>query len=166
LNIEVRPTLPPGFQSCGGEKGGASAVPPPSVGEAWRTRFGVMSAEEASGVPPGSRGMPYPGQKPISEVEALTQKIKSATDGGSVDEATKAALDAAAEREAAEKEAKKGCELRRFAGSFMPHVPTHFFLAATLQPIPRCTPSLTTLYYPNFSTFHIIQQGWRSCSHI
>lgn len=109
LNIEVRPTLPPGFQSCGGDKGGASTVPLPGVGEAWRTRFGVMSAEEASGVPPGSRGMPYPGQKQISEVEALTHKIKSTTDGN-VDEATKAALDAAAEREAAEKEAKKGCE--------------------------------------------------------
>ena len=107
-------------------------MPPPSVGEAWRTRFGVMSAEEASGVPPGSRGMPYPGQKPISEVEALTQKIKSTSDG-SVNEATKAALDAAAEREAAEKEAKKGCELRCFvfAGSFL--WPNIFSLTYTLS---------------------------------
>ena len=83
----------------------------------------MISSEEASVFLEGTRGMPYPGQKPLSELEAHSQKVQSAD--GKVDEATAAALDAAAAREAAEKEANKGCECF-FSLAFL-HVNTNPF---------------------------------------
>jgi len=136
LNIEVRPSLPIGFHGCENEKFKGVSITLPAVGEAWRTRFGVISAEEAATVPVGSRGNPYPGQKPLSETEALSHRVKSAD--GKVDEATVAALDAAAAREAAEKEANKSCKCLFYTrlhvgnsrNTFFTFVPTPYTLLA------------------------------------
>ena len=101
-NIEVRPAVAGGFAGCSGAAGRAL----PALGAPWRTRFGVVAFEDVVGPTDGAfKGTPFPGQKEITAVDVLTTQLN--TNGGVVDEASKAALASAAAREAAEAEGKK-----------------------------------------------------------
>ena len=115
-NIEVRPSVSAGFAGC--SPGGSSAKALPAAGGAWRTRFGVVGFEDVAGPAEGAfKGTPFPGQKEISQVEVLTTQLGAS--GGVADEATKAALVAAAAKEAAELEKNKSW-FERLQGYAMP----------------------------------------------
>ena len=124
-NIEVRPSVPAGFAGCSssgssssGSSSSGSGKALPAVGAPYRTRFGVVSFDEVARPAEGAfRGVPYPGQKEISQVEVLTTQLSAS--GGVADEATKAALAAAAAKEAAEAEGKKSW-WERLQGYAMP----------------------------------------------
>ena len=117
-NIEVRPGVAAGFAGCSGGSGSGGGRALPAVGTAYRTRFGVVSFDEVARPAEGAfKGVPYPGQKEISQVEVLTTQLSAS--GGVADEATKAALAAAAAKEAAEAEGKKSW-WERLQGYAMP----------------------------------------------
>jgi hypothetical protein len=55
----------------------------------------------------GMKGLPFPGQKEVSEVDVIVAQAGGSAAAAHADEATKAALAAAAAKELAEKEANK-----------------------------------------------------------
>jgi hypothetical protein len=109
-SLEVRPGAAPGGVGCAEARGAGALAPLPPAGAPWHTRFGVAGTEEVPPQPAGSPGAPFPGQRPLSEVEALAAAARkaAASAGGMVDPAVQAALAAAEEREALAREAKKG----------------------------------------------------------
>ena len=109
-SLEVRPgAAPPGVAGCVEARRAGALAPLPPAGAPWHTRFGVAGTEEVPPQPAAGRGAPFPGQREISEVEALSfAASRVAAAGGEVDPAVKAALAEAEKREALAREANKG----------------------------------------------------------
>jgi hypothetical protein len=96
--LEVRPAVPLGFVDCAG----APRAAVPAAGAPWASRFGVAAVDAARALlPAGLKGVPLPGQKEITEVDAL-RAAAAASGGGADSEETRALLRDAAARAAAE----------------------------------------------------------------
>jgi hypothetical protein len=123
-SLEVRPGTAPGATvGCVKAQRAGTLAPLPPAGAPWHTRFGVAGTEDVGAQPAGSMimGAPFPGQRPLSEVEALAAAARKAAAAGAADPAAQAALAAAEEREALAREAKKGW-LERLQPYLLPFV--------------------------------------------